>query len=573
MTSQSQLADDIAALEATVNQNTQDIAGLKQQVASIGTGAQGPAGPAGPPGPQGPQGVPGPAGADGTSGSGSVTLTQAQIVAAIIAALGGASGGTSSGGGTGSGGTTTTDYFPADPGSAPFPSPENSAQMVLNGKISGAPYLRSQGGAVWTLLPDQTVTNEFGSGFAISVNGQVESVNAYTQLIVRQGAVYFTFNGGNIGVFEQPDGINTGVYRTSLPPAWTTTGTDASGQQTQLPAMPSGPTPFTAWTGNVILFGDNQTYKTMQDAHDAAQPGDTIQAGPEMVGKTVSQTLGTTKPIVLDLLGRITAGAGTETPTWQPGLLLDFTGIDLAGSAYQGTPTHQHGAIIPGADCIVRGVDCTAAGMASAGHDGTSAIRANADINLAVDHCHLWKNQNGIGPMKVGTGGTLVVTNSWLVDNYLPNDENPGSHNVYTEGVSATFGPGFTSIVNPSAGGGDKGGHAFKSRANVTMGIGPFYLYSGDASSLDIPDGSTQVCNIGAGTIAKKAGDLNHTVLGYGVESQLNGLAGVKLTGTTIDALCDSPLIGTTGPVTFDPTCVFTGNKPTGPAIVKGLPT
>src|ERR1700734_1625515 len=32
------------------------------------------------------------------------------------------------------------DYFPADPGLAPFPSPENSQMLVLGSKVSGRPY-------------------------------------------------------------------------------------------------------------------------------------------------------------------------------------------------------------------------------------------------------------------------------------------------------------------------------------------------------------------------------------------------------------------------------------------------
>jgi hypothetical protein len=34
------------------------------------------------------------------------------------------------------------NYFPSSPALAPFPSPENSQQLVLNGIVSEAPYLK-----------------------------------------------------------------------------------------------------------------------------------------------------------------------------------------------------------------------------------------------------------------------------------------------------------------------------------------------------------------------------------------------------------------------------------------------
>lgn len=459
--------------------------------------------------------------------------------------------------------------FPADPGSAPFPSQENSTSMILDGKISGAPYLRSAQGAVWRFDLGAAgspikLTSAYSTGYQVSVNGAPIAGAPIQQMMVRQGEVYF--QADTIwSALEQTDAPISGLAHTTPPPPWTGAGTSADGHIVALPDMPASPPAFTAWTGNVILFGDGQAHKDMQSAHDAASPGDAIQAGPEMVGKTIAQTLGTTKPITLDLLGRITAGAGTASPIYQMGVILDLSALDASQLP------HQLGGIVPTADMIVRGATIRGGGMKQAGHDGTAAIRAGAAINLTVDHCWLNANQNGIGPS--GFPGTLTVTNTFEEDNFLRNDPTPGgSHNVYAEGVAATFGPGFTSIVNATTTG--EGGHAVKSRAKVTTLIAPFYLYSGDSSSLDIPDGSTAICNIGSGTIGKKAGDANHTVLGYGVESQLNGLAGVKLSGTTIDALCDNPLIGAAGAVNFDAQCKFTGNKPTGPqgGLVTGLP-
>ncbi len=42
--------------------------------------------------------------------------------------------------------STALDYFPSDPGLAPFPSPENSQQLVLSGAVTGEPYLKDSSG-------------------------------------------------------------------------------------------------------------------------------------------------------------------------------------------------------------------------------------------------------------------------------------------------------------------------------------------------------------------------------------------------------------------------------------------
>ena len=46
----------------------------------------------------------------------------------------------------------TVNYFPSNPALAPFPSPENSQQLVLSGAVSGAPYLKDNLGKVHTLI-------------------------------------------------------------------------------------------------------------------------------------------------------------------------------------------------------------------------------------------------------------------------------------------------------------------------------------------------------------------------------------------------------------------------------------
>jgi hypothetical protein len=321
-------------------------------------------------------------------------------------------------------------------------------------------------------------------------------------------------------------------------------------------------------TGRVIPFGPYQTHKTIAAALLEAKPGDIVQyPDPEPRGQIFRESVGVPGGVTLDLGGLLVDG-GTANPDWEAGAIIDGTGIPDPSGYVQ-----KMGGVVALGDMMLKGAEITGFGMQETEANGTAGVRAagNTVGDLYIDNCHIHHNQNGIGPG--GASTTITVTNTWLHDNQL--DPTGGCHNIYATSTvtSLVVGPGVTSRQTPLAKGG--GGHAVKSRAtNVTRLIGPAYLYSGDESCLDIPDGSAMPCPIGAGvTMVKKAGDPNQTVLGYCAESKSNGTAGVVCSGVTIIAGCPKPDILNNGPVSFDATCQFTGNRVVAkqPQLVTGL--
>ncbi|HEY2010157.1 MAG TPA: hypothetical protein VGH23_14285 [Rhizomicrobium sp.] len=322
-------------------------------------------------------------------------------------------------------------------------------------------------------------------------------------------------------------------------------------------------------TGRIITFGPGQANKTIAAALLTAAAGDVVRYPvAEPRGQIFSESVGVPDGVTLDLGGRLTGG-GTATPSWTAGAILDGTGIaDPAGYV------RQMGGVVALGSMLLKGAEVRAFGMQARAAGGTAGLRAAGDTvgHIHVDNCHIHDNQNGIGPG--GSRTTITVTNAWLHDNQL--DPTGLCHNIYASNTVTVLivGPGVTSTQPPMPRRG--GGHAVKSRAsNSTQIVGPCYLYSGDASCLDIPDGSAAPCPIGHGVIfVKKAADVNHTVFGYCAESQINGTAGVHCVGVNIVASCPGPDILNNGFVSFDAACRFTGNKPvaTQPSLVAGIP-
>jgi hypothetical protein len=322
-------------------------------------------------------------------------------------------------------------------------------------------------------------------------------------------------------------------------------------------------------TGKIITFGPNQANKTITAALVTAAAGDLIQyPATEPRGRVFNESIGIPDGVTLDLGGTL-IGGGTAAPIWTAGAILDGSGI-LDSIGY----VQQMGGVVALGNMLLRGAEVRAFGKEEITANGTAGIRAaGAAIGLIyVDNCHIHGNQNGIGPG--GTNTTIRVTNTWLHDNGL--DPTGQCHNIYASNTvtTLTVGPGVTSTVAPLPQGG--GGHAVKSRAmNFTQLVGPCYLYSGDASCLDIADGSALPCPIGvAVTFVKKATDANNTVFGYCAESRANGSSGVECKGVNIVADCQSPDILNNGPVSFDATCKFAGNNlvATHPSLAIGIP-
>lgn len=322
-------------------------------------------------------------------------------------------------------------------------------------------------------------------------------------------------------------------------------------------------------TGKIITFGPSQTNKTIAAALSLARAGDVVQyPATEPRGQVFGESIAVPDCVTLDLGGTLTGG-GTEAPLWAAGAILDGTGIaDPTGYV------QQLGGVVALGNMLLKGAEVRAFGMQATVAEGTAGVRAGeATVGyLHIDNCHIHGNQNGIGPG--GTKTVITVTNTWLHDNEL--DPTGRCHNIYAGSRVKTLivGPGVTSTQAPLPQRG--GGHAVKSRAmNFTQLIGPCYLYSGDASCLDIPDGSAAPCPIGAGvTFVKRAFDVNYTVFGYCAESQTNGASGVQCSGVNIVAGCLRPDILNNGRVSFDANCRFTGNAlvATRPSFATGIP-
>ena len=331
------------------------------------------------------------------------------------------------------------------------------------------------------------------------------------------------------------------------------------------------PSPLAAFgsTGRIITFGPGQANKSIAAALMEAMAGDVVQyPATEPRGRIFHESVGVPDGVMLDLGGVLTGG-GTATPIWTVGAILDGTAIaDPVGYV------RQMGGVVALGSMLLKGAEVRSFGMQATAAEGTAGIRAAGDVvgHIHIDNCHIHGNQNGIGPG--GNSTTITVTNSWLHDNQL--DPGGQCHNIYASNTVTTLivGPGVTSTQTPLLRSG--GGHAIKSRAsNTTQIVGPCYLYSGDASCLDIPDGSAVPCPIGTGvTFVKRASDVSHTVFGYCAESQANGAAGVHCTGINIVANCPGPDILNNGFVSFDAACRFAGNKlvATQPALAAGIP-
>jgi hypothetical protein len=322
-------------------------------------------------------------------------------------------------------------------------------------------------------------------------------------------------------------------------------------------------------TGKIITFGPNQANKTLTAALTAASAGDVVQyPATEPRGQVFRESIGIPDWVMLDLGGILTNG-GTPTPIWRAGAIIDGTEIANPSGYVQ-----QMGGVVALGHMLLKGAEIKGFGLRSTAADGTAGVRAAGTTigRIYIDNCYIHDNQNGIGPG--GTMTAIVVTNTWLQDNEL--DPTGQCHNIYAASTvtTLTVGPGVTSTQSPLHRSG--GGHAVKSRATkFTQIVGPCYLYSGDASCLDIPDGSAAPCPIGPGvTFVKRTSDVNHTVFAYCAERQTNGTSGVQCTGVNIIANCPAPNILNNGHVSFDSTCKFTGNRlvATQPSLATGIP-
>ena len=425
---------------------------------------------------------------------------------AVLALLQGGSAGTG-------GGVPPASAFPTDPATAPFPSPENSSQVILNGVVSGAPYLRDTTGRIHTLKVTAGVSEYWING-ASQMDGWANHADSPpAQLLVRQGGVYVILTSG---ATQQQLGAS-GFRNVALPPASTGTGGSTGPVLPALPPIPA-PSPIAPGTsGHSVLCGTGQTLTTLSAGIAAAKAGDKVLL---TKGTYTDAPPAITVPVLIDL------GGST----------LDMTGQTAALA-------HGKGCLVPAADCIIQNGTITGTAMDQTSGQLTSAIRPDDGCGwLTVTNMQLHNNQVGIGH---GASPVMITVNtSNISNNGLINNAGANTHNLYVGQACRRL------TLNQVTSNGCKDAHAIKYRGPELIVQGGTFAAS-NGSCFDIPDGSTVPFQITGATMLKAAGDQDHHVMGYGEESQSNGSVGGFINGGTINALCPNPFIAGTGTVTL----------------------
>ena len=437
--------------------------------------------------------------------------------------------------------TVTTTFFPADPGLAAFPSPENSRMLRTATGISGRPYLLDSTGAVHQIVP---VTDAVPNGYTVNgawAKGGGSDHSAVPQLLVRQGKVFAQANGGPWQFYNPASGS---LYNASLPDAF---ATDASGQTTSTvatssvtapaPAARQSPAPGTSGK-TLMVCAAGCAYPTISAAITAAAAGDTVDIG---------------------------AGLYKEAPpAWTVPLKIVFeTGASMDLTGLTGSLARGKAALVPAADSIIVNPVITGTAMDQGSAQGTAAIRPDLGAGyLDIQGGSLSGNQNGIAGGDVPV--VLTVTDTKLSNNGLGDGY---THNIYMS--HGTLSVTLTNVQSTDP----NGGHAAKVRAYaMTITGGSFDAFS--AAAIDIPDGTVGVGVIDGATITKKAGAYNHTVLDYATEDTASGNGGLTLRNVTMNLACESPVImvGGGSVVTIEASTKITGTKPTASGgTVKGL--
>lgn len=465
----------------------------------------------------------------------------------------------------------TTDYYPADPYDAPYPSPAGHT-------IPSKPYLRDKEGKIFRLVqspppiyypnvrPAGTVagtqegmyyTSAF-AGFPCSVNGVVVNtrnppmpppLNDYVAII------YFTMlqidkNGLVWGV-----GANNLWYNYASGNRFLPTGNDRPNISTAPPpviAMPADPPKGAIQpgsTGRTILVGPSQAIKTLAAGIAAANAGDTLQLDAAVFKETARIN------IPLHIKG---AAAG--------GTVISGAGVPL--SAY---PMGGRGGFVPnGVDCIVDDVEFSGGWgiLDKTASDLTSAVRPVGPCWLVMNRCKFFDNQCGIGTDNViGTAAprVVVVLNDCEAARNGLNDGR--SHNFYlgTDTVRAKV----TDLKSTAP----TNGHAFKFRGWGLEIIGGVYE-SAHGSPINIPYGTASRAKLTDITLNKAATDDNHLIISYASEGSNNGTAGMTVTGRII-VLCPNPKMQVSAGVVDMTGVTWIGSRPVvneGSGTVTGMP-
>ena len=159
----------------------------------------------------------------------------------------------------------------------------------------------------------------------------------------------------------------------------------------------------------------------------------------------------------------------------------------------------------------------------------------------------------------------VTIDGGTLDHNGLPSGTN--GHG-YTHNVYVSHGTLRVEVKNGAKFSNPNGGHAFKSRAYVTLLSDSEFDGGLEAAVIDVANGSTK-CVLTNVTINKPAGAYNHSVIDYATDDTSAGNSGMQIVNSTINALCDSPfmLIGSGSVVTID---AATKAKTTGTIVANG---
>jgi len=280
-------------------------------------------------------------------------------------------------------------------------------------------------------------------------------------------------------------------------------------------------------SGKVIPAGPTRAHKTLSEAIPAAAAGDKIQ---------------------------LDAGTYTDMPpAWTVPLLIDLGGATFNAEGKTGSLARGKALLCPAADSIVQNGTIVNVAMDQGQGQLTSAIRPEVGCGyLTINKMKLTNNQCGIG--HGGFPVVIAVSDSDISGNGLKANSGGLTHNLYVGAECRRL------TLNNVVSNGSNEAHAIKYRGPELIVNGGTFA-SAPGKPFDIPNGATVPFKITGATILKGAKDQDHGILTCGVENTTNGLAGGTISGGTIQAKCENPVIICPGGTITLSGVTISGNK------------